>query len=101
MWLVSPIHPSNFTAEVSPGDTAELKLAGSVDAAISNELTRLVGELHAALAAAGLQEVVVDLRTLEPMSAGSFDVLVTCVNEQRRSLHTLSCFATDILANES
>jgi hypothetical protein len=121
--IVQPIQQPDFAAEVSLGDLAELKLTGSADAGSTAELVRLVGELHAALVAGARREVVVDLRALEFMSAGSFNALVTWlghVNDlapeqryrmrfqsssnilwQRRSLRTLSCFATDIVAIET
>lgn len=120
---VQPIQHPDFAAEVSLGESAELKLVGSADAGAASDLTKLVTDLHAALAERGIREVVVDLRTLEFMSAGSFNALVTwlgLVNDlppeqryrmrfrsssnimwQRRSLRTLSCFATDIIAIES
>lgn len=121
--VVQPIQQPDFAAEVSLGDPAELKLVGSADAQTSEALTRLIGELHSAVAASGIREVVVDLRTLEFMSAGSFNAFVSwlgLVNDlppeqryrmkfrsssnilwQRRSLRTLSCFATDIIEIET
>lgn len=121
--IVQPIHQPDFAAEVSLGDPAELKLVGSADAGTATELARLVSEIHSAMSDRGIREVIVDLRTLEFMSAGSFNALVTwlgLVNElppeqryrmrfrsssnimwQRRSLRTLSYFATDIIVIEN
>ena len=121
--VVQPIQQANFAAEVSLGEPAELRLAGSADAGATSDLLALVTQLHEAVAAAGTTEVVVDLRMLEFMSAASFNALVSwlgLVNDlppekryrirfrsaatilwQRRSLRTLSCFATDVVAIES
>jgi hypothetical protein len=100
-----------------------LQLTGSADATIVVALTKLVETLHAKLITRGAREIVVDIRGLEFMNATCFNVLVNwlgMVNDlspderyllrfgingtipwQRRSLHTLSCFATDLVVVEA
>ena len=99
-----------------------LELCGSADARIVPELDALLAELHAELLAAHATEIAIDIRKLEFMNATCFNVLVNwlaLVNDlpperryrlrfatnaaipwQRRSLHTLSCFATDLVVIE-
>jgi hypothetical protein len=100
-----------------------LHLTGSADATVVVALTKLVDTLHGKLIALRAREVLVDIRGLEIMNASCFNVLVNwlgMVNDlspderyqlrfasngaipwQRRSLHTLSCFATDLVVVET
>jgi hypothetical protein len=109
----------DFEAAVSFGEAAELRLTGSSSASVAEPLHDLVNQLHAAICEAALQDVVVDISMLEFMNAGCFNVFVAWlgrINEldparryhlrfisnanirwQRRSLHTLSCFAIDLV----
>lgn len=109
----------DFEAVVSFGLVVELRLSGASDVNVAAPLHGLVDQLHAAVRDAGIKEVVVDIASLEFMNAGSFKVFVAWIgriNElepdqryrlrflsnanirwQRRSLDTLSCFATDIV----
>ena len=104
-------------AQVEPG--ANVRLSGNADSAIVAQLTKLITDLHDALVEAQRERVTVDIRTLEFMSASCFNVLVSwlgliqdqppgrryqltfAINDaipwQRRSLRTLSCFATDLV----
>jgi len=108
----------DFEAEATV-DPAVFALAGSADARSVGDLTTLIDSLHTELLAASVRQVVVDLRRLEFMNASCFNVIVAwigTVNElapnqryklqfttnpaipwQRRSLRTLSCFATDLV----
>lgn len=113
------IREPDFEAIVE-GDT--LRLTGSADASVVDELAALVAELHARLVAAHAPEIAVDIRALEFMAASCFNVLVTWLGTihelvpdaryalvfranpaipwQPRSLTTLSCFATDLVRCE-
>ena len=113
------IHDLDFEAEARVGAAAELRLTGSADNAVATQLTTLIDDLHNQLVATGTREICVDIRALEFMNASCFNILVNWlgyVNElepekrylfkfstntsipwQRRSLQTLSCFATDLV----
>lgn len=108
--------------EREAGD-AEVSFAGNADSAIAPRLESFVTDLHEQLVRAHHRKVKVDIRALEQMHTACFNVLVSWlgfVNElapdqryqlhfttngaipwQRRSLHTLSCFATDLVTVES
>jgi hypothetical protein len=120
---VSSIRELDFAAEVHSGDPAELRLSGSADIVIADSLEAMVGELHEALEASNARAVVIDMRSLELMNAAAFNALVTWlglvhempperryqfrfrsnpeIHWQRRSLETLSCFATDLITVET
>jgi hypothetical protein len=108
-----------FAAEVRLGEPATLELHGNADNAASGPLAALIGRLHDDLVAHGAREVIVDMARLELMNASAFNALVSwlgLVQElplerryrlrfrssdkipwQKRSLRTLSCFATDLI----
>jgi hypothetical protein len=112
----------DFEATARVDAAAELRLTGSADNAVATQLTSLIGDLHNELVTCGATEIRVDIRELEFMNASCFNVLVNWlgqVNEldpakryqlkfstntsipwQRRSLRTLSCFATDLVTVE-
>lgn len=116
------IRDLDFEAATRLDATPELRLAGSADTAIVEQLAALINELHAKLVTAGVRDIVVDIRALEFMNASCFNVLVNwlgliqdldpgqryhlhfstdhTVPWQRRSLQTLSCFATDLVVVE-
>jgi hypothetical protein len=116
----------DFVAEARlTGDSgnAEVTLGGNADSAIAPRLESFVTDLHEQLVKATRRQVKVDIRGLEQLHASCFDVLVSwlgLVNElppdqryqlhfatngsiawQKRSLHTLSGFATDLVSVES
>jgi len=117
------IHELDFEASATLDGVAELRLSGSADTTIVPKLSSLVEALHGKLVAASHHHVVVNIRSLEFMNASCFNVFVTwigLVHElepgrryqlrfqtntaipwQRRSLHTLSCFATDLVVVEA
>jgi hypothetical protein len=104
-------------AEVVAG--ASVRFSGNADGTIVPQLTRLIDELHRELVERGRHELTVDIRSLEFMNASCFNVFVSWLNLiielppesryqlrfsinpaipwQRRSLRTLSCFATDLV----
>jgi hypothetical protein len=116
------IRDLDFEATARVGAASELTLTGSADNAVATQLTTLIDNLHNELVATGSREICVDIRALEFMNASCFNILVNWlghVNEldpdkryqlkfstntsipwQRRSLRTLSCFATDLVTVE-
>jgi hypothetical protein len=114
------IRDPDFVAEIEQTESIELRLSGSADISTRERLEALIQRLHGQLEADGASAVRVDLRQLEFMSAASFTALVSwlslvhelpperryrirfqsnpLIRWQRRSLGTLSCFATDVVA---
>ena len=117
---VPSIHEDDFVAEVVIGDRIELRLAGSADSGSSGPFTDLLGRLHNLAQRREQREVVVDMLGLEFMSASAFNGVVGWLTQiaelpperryqlrfrpnpdigwQQRSLRTLSCFATELVA---
>jgi hypothetical protein len=113
------IQELDFQAVVNLDVEPELRLLGNADARMVDTLGSLVTSLHGELTAARASYIQIDIRKLEFMSAGCFNLFVTwlgSVNElapeqryqlrfttnpaiawQRRSLRTLSCFATGLV----
>jgi hypothetical protein len=113
------VRERDFEAAVSFGDVVELRLAGSSTTDAATSLQALVDGLHDAVCEAMVRDVVVDMMALEFMNAGCFNVFVSWLGRiieldpdrryrlrfvsnanirwQRRSLHTLSCFATELV----
>jgi hypothetical protein len=120
---VPGISEPGFAAEVRFEDRVTLVLRGNADNAASGTLGALLGRLHDHLVACAAREVTVDMVQLEFMNASAFNALVSwlgLVQElpperryqmrfrssdkilwQKRSLRTLSCFATDLIEIES
>lgn len=95
-------------------------MSGNADSSVAAQLQELVEAIHAAT---GVQTIAIDLRNVEFMAASCFNTFVVwvglinelpfdrryqlrfAINEsvpwQRRSLATLTCFATDIVTVES
>jgi len=113
------IRELDFTASARVDTSAELRLTGSADNGIVWRFKDLIDRLHAEVVAAGARTVRVDIRELEFMNAGSFNVFIDwlgLVNDlepaqryrlrfftsekiawQQRSLRMLTCFATDLV----
>jgi len=109
----------DFEAAAELESTVQFRLSGNADGAIVAQLTTLIDDLHRRIVADHLREVAVDIRGVEFMNASCFNVFVSwlnLINElppenryslrfsinpgipwQRRSLRTLSCFATDLV----
>jgi len=105
-------------AEIA-GHALTAAFAGSAEGAAFEPLRVVVQRLHAEALAAHVTEVVVDFTKLEFMSSSCFKCLVTWIGEitdldedkqyklrfrssaehlwQRRSLHVLQTFATDLV----
>jgi hypothetical protein len=113
------VRERDFEAAVSFGDTVELRLIGSSTIDVATPLQILIDRLHDAVCESTVRDVVVDMAALEFMNAGCFNVLVAWLGRiveldpdrryrlrfisnanirwQRRSLHTLSCFASGLV----
>lgn len=120
--VVHGLREPGFAADVRLGDAPVLALSGNADIAAAATFGALIAELHAELVASAAREIVVDLTQLEFMSASAFNAFVAwlgLVQElpperryhvrfrpsdkilwQKRSLRTLSCFATDLVEIE-
>jgi hypothetical protein len=111
---------SGLTATASGGKTGiELSLEGSADLRAQGRLGELLERVHARAEEAGASEVIVDLRRLEFMNSSCFKCFISWIEWireleesnrygirfltdsamlwQRRSLHALSRFATDLI----
>jgi hypothetical protein len=119
------IHERDFEAAVSSTQEQELELqlSGNADNAALTPFGELVSRLHRKICEVATREIVIDIRRLEFMSASCFNVLVSwialiqdlapggryklrfksdpAIPWQRRSLRTLSCFATDLITVEA
>jgi hypothetical protein len=113
------IRELDFQAAAAFDGAPQLELSGNADGRIEAALFALVNAFHEDACSASARHVVVDIRRLEFMNASCFNVFVSwlaLVNElaperryelrfttnpkmpwQRRSLRTLSCFATDLV----
>jgi hypothetical protein len=109
----------DFVAEARLDAVSQLRLTGNADGSIVTPLTNLVHDVHDKMLETHAGELAIDIRSLEFMNATCFNVLVawvSMINElppeqryqlrfatnpaipwQRRSLRTLSCFATDLV----
>lgn len=101
------------------GTVLQAMLKGNADYAALDALDTLIERVHAEATRSGVKEAVVDLRDLEFMNSSCFKSLVTWVTKiqelepakqytirfmsnpqmhwQKRSLHSLRCFATDLI----
>jgi hypothetical protein len=99
----------------------KLELTGNADVAAIAPLTEMLVDLHGEITRVGARQVVVDFTQLEFMNSSCFKSFVTWISAaldspspykvtfrsnqtmlwQRRSLHALSAFATDLIAIET
>lgn len=119
---IAAIRDLEFSAETTlADDSVRIKLAGIADTRAIEPLSNLLLKIHDEATRIGVAEVIVDLVELEFMSAPCFNSFVTWISTvqeahekyrvkfvsnselrwQRRSLHALSCFATDVISIES
>jgi hypothetical protein len=116
---VFAIRDLDFEADAELESGASFRLSGTADGGIVSQLSSLVDGIHDHLVAAKTPDITVDIRTLDFMNASCFNVLVAWLDRiqllppearyqlrfainpaipwQRRSLRTLSCFATDLV----
>jgi len=110
----------DFTAKSShDGTTINALLAGNADYAALDAVELLLAKTHAEAKRLGVGEVVVDFKQLEFMNSSCFKCFVSWITDiqelpapsqykvrflsntqlhwQRRSLHSLRCFAVDLI----
>jgi hypothetical protein len=94
------------------------KLSGTADLRVTDSVEAILGSVHQKALELGIPEVRMDLRDLEFMNSSCFKSFVSWISEvsdltsgqyrirflsnpsilwQRRSLHALSCFASDLI----
>lgn len=117
------IRDGDFEATASLDTSSHLRLTGNAEGSIVTQLTNFVHDVHEKLVQLRAPELAIDIRALEFMNATCFNVLVAWINLihdlppelryklrfatnpaipwQRRSLRTLSCFATDLVLVET
>jgi len=120
-WERLGIRQRDFQATVTDRGR-KVRFVGNADGAAVVALTGLIGDIHKVAEQLAGEEVMIDLQELEFMSASCFKLLVTWVAQiqelapearyrlrfranpgiswQKRSLRTLTCFATDLIAVE-
>ncbi len=110
----------DFHADAShQGGVMTLRLSGTADYAAVDALEQVLDEVHDECVRANVKQTSVDLRQLEFMNSSCFKCLVSWINVlqelppaaqykvtfvsnpqmhwQRRSLHSLKCFAEDLI----
>lgn len=120
---IRPVALADFNAEaVTNGGHARITMTGNADLRVKDELERFLEQVHTRVEASGERELAVDLRSLEFMNSTCFKSLLTWIGRiqslaedkryrlrilsnpemywQRRSLHALRCFATDLITVE-
>ena len=105
------------------GKRLDVHLSGNADMRSALELQDWLHALHVEAGRTRVDEVVIDLRTLEFMNSSCFKGFLSWISEvrdgeaaqqykirflsdpsmlwQRRSLHALSCFAVDLITIEA
>jgi hypothetical protein len=119
-----PVPAAEWSATVSDESSGLLlKLTGTADLRVTEQVEKLLEDVHRRASSSGASEVRVDLRELEFMNSSCFKSFVTWISRvqqlpgesqykirfissssvlwQRRSLHALSCFAADLISIES
>lgn len=122
---MAAVSEPDFSADAEAQPDAEavrVRMTGNADLRVKTQLDEFLERLHVGATSAGAKEVVVDLRSLEFMNSTCFKSLLTWIGRiqsmpeekryrvrlisspemywQRRSLHALSCFATDLISVE-
>ena len=120
---VPAIADPDFLADVAYGEITELRLSGTAETAATQPLGELIASIHHELRERHVNEIVVDMHSLEFMAASCFTELVAWLTRlqelapddryrirfrsnptilwQKRSLRALSCFDTDIVTIET
>ena len=111
--------PALRASAVREAAVVTLRLEGTADLRVKESLDAILAAVHAAALGATTANVDVDLRQLEFMNSSCFKAFVTWIGRiqeldtkqryhvrflsdpamlwQRRSLHALACFATDLI----
>ena len=112
---VGELHAAARSAESS----MTLSLVGTADTSAEAALNELLGRLHGELQKAGMRDVVVDMHDLEFMNSSCFKCFLSWITDiqeleqerqyrvkfvsnpqlhwQKRSLHSLRCFAVELI----
>jgi anti-anti-sigma factor len=117
---IETVREMDFTAEAAVKDGAlVLSLTGNADLNVKFQLDRFLAAVHAEAQRLNIEEVTVDVRSLEFMNSSCLKCLVGWISQiqdqpparqyrvsflsspslywQRRSLHALSCLASDLV----
>lgn len=117
---VESVREAEFQADASLVDRAlSITLTGNADLNVKFALDKFLGAAHEKAIVAGAQEVTVDVRRLEFMNSSCLKCFVTWISKiqdtapdkqykvafvsspsmywQKRSLHALSCLASDLV----
>jgi hypothetical protein len=117
---VEAIREHDFTAEAVEGERAlTVTIAGNADLNVKTQLDRFLAMVHAEAQRLSLEEVTVDFRGLHFMNSSCLKCLVSWITRiqdspapsqyrltfvsspamywQKRSLHALSCLASDLV----
>ena len=120
MTEVAAVHREDFTgAAQRDGTTINVVLDGNADYTALDALEMLLSRIHAESSRLDVTQVVVDLRRLEFMSSSCFKCFISWIADiqemeperrysislvsnpklhwQKRSLHSLSCFAPELI----
>lgn len=119
-----PLQGSELHANVTAEEHGLLvSLAGTADLRVTEDVEKLLADVHQRVLNEAVEEVKVDLRSLEFMNSSCFKSFVTWISQvqdlpeakqyrirfisspailwQRRSLNALSCFAAHLVTIES
>ena len=122
--LSQPIQSAELSATVTVVDQALLvRLSGTADLRVPETVEKLLSTVHQQATAGHVEQVKVDLRSLEFMNSSCFKSFVTWISQvqelaeasqyrilffsnpsilwQRRSLNALSCFAAHLITIDS
>jgi hypothetical protein len=121
MNAIAPVREQEFSAEASLRDgVLVLTLSGNADLNVKGHLDRFLALVHAEAERRSLRDVEVDVRNLEFMNSSCLKCLVGWIGRiqdepaarqyhisfksspdlfwQRRSLHALSCLASELVS---
>lgn len=121
---IDPIHEQDFSAEASRNaGVLTVVLSGNADLNVKHLLDRFLAQVHGEAQRLGVEEVHVDVRRLEFMNSSCLKCLVSWISQiqelapgrqyrlafmssqdmywQKRSLHALSCLASELVSVQS
>jgi hypothetical protein len=121
MNVIAPVREQEFSAEATLREaTLVLTLSGNADLNVKGHLDRFLALVHAEADRRGLRDVEVDVRNLEFMNSSCLKCLVGWIGRiqdapaarqyhisfksspsrfwQQRSLHALSCLASELVS---
>ena len=124
MNAIAPVREQEFSAEATLRDgILVLTLSGNADLNVKGHLDRFLAVVHAEAERRSLRDVEVDVRNLEFMNSSCLKCLVGWISRiqeepaarqyhisfrssprlfwQRRSLHALSCLASELVSVQS